>query len=184
MACLVQCGRPMAHSIGTVLAVAGSLLLGACGPQQEEMPLSAFTGFSLSTGTHSWIKNGGVKDADHYMIVLMLSPPPWDGTSEGRCLAMSSKVVATLDGQVMEGHGGGFALGGCTEPSFVLYPPKDRYGGSEKGDARFVISDATHTMIAEFKDFYVLGPVGEFKILPVLRCDGVAECTASGAQPL
>ncbi|QSQ26995.1 hypothetical protein JY651_19670 [Pyxidicoccus parkwayensis] len=119
---------------------------------------------------------------DHYKVDLILFRPSWEGSVPPDCLAISPEVTATLDGQVMTSYaeGSGPALGGCTEPVFTLILPRSRYG-TEGGNARFVLSDSSHTMSAVFEDFYVPQEEGTLS-LPVLGCEGVAKCTGSGTR--
>jgi hypothetical protein len=162
----------MSRLLSTLPAVAASLLLSACGP--EPKPLSSFTWCELSAGSYLSFKKSGEVDPEHKGVTLSLcsSTPPQD------CASISSDVVATLNGQVMESHGSGIVLGGCSVPLFTLDVPNDRYS-PEGGNARFVVSDATHTISAEFEGFFVPRPEGHSS-LPVLSCEGVMlGCTAS-----
>ncbi len=156
----------MSRLLSTLPAVAASLLLSACGPEQE--PLSSFTWCELSAGSYPSFKEAG----EHKRVTLSLcsSTPPRD------CPSISSDVVATLNGQVMESRGSGIVLGVCSVPLFTLDVPQDRYS-PEGGNARFVVSDATHTISAEFEGCFV--PEG-LDSLPVLGCEGVMlGCRAS-----
>ncbi|MDY7228032.1 hypothetical protein [Hyalangium rubrum] len=167
----------MSRSRSMTCAVAACLLLGACGPEENPQPLSAFTAYKFRVGTHTWIHEGGGADADNYQVALILGRPTYDAMDPEPCLAISAQTTATQDNQTMRSYGGGsaIALGGCTEPLFTLIIPKDRYR-AEGGNARFVISDDSHTMIAEFKDFYVPKTDTDDLLLTVLSCEGVSEC--------
>jgi hypothetical protein len=186
MACPVQWGGHMARSIPTQFAVAASLLLGACGPQHEGLPLVAFAGHSLSAGIHAHIMDRGGVDPGNYSVTLGLAIPPWeDDPSQSECPAISMEVVAKLDGRVMKSYAetSGIGFGGCNTPLFSILLPVDQFG-PDGGNGRFVISDASHTMNVEFADFYALHPVGQLNPLPVVSCEGVRDCWANGAQPL
>jgi hypothetical protein len=167
----------MTRSISTTLALVTSLVFCACEPSQDPQPLAAFTDYRLQVGTHHLVLDGGGVDPDHYSVTLVLWRPESNGSYVPPCLAISTQVTATLDEQVMKSYaeGSGHALGGCTEPVFTLAVPRSRFPG-EGGVARFVLSDSTHAMVAEFQHFYEPVPNEPVRAVPVLRCEGVAEC--------
>jgi hypothetical protein len=174
-----------------MLTVAATVLLSACGeepapepaPKPQGKPLSVFSEYNLFIGTYSHIMDGGGVDPDNYRVTVTLSVPPWREDMSSECPPMSTQVVATLNGRAMTSHAEALGSGSsCDTPLFTLIIPKDQYDGVGGINGKLVIEDDSHSVIAEFRDFYFVDPQGEVWVLPTVRCDGVRECRAYSAQ--